>query len=172
MSYIKKDESIMSTPRSYHQAKAQDYVFILWGDQFEEKAVATFVAELRNASLCVKVVGLSGPRTAGKHGLVLGADITLSEALALAHKAICVIVPCSAPSIKRLDNDPRVLDFFRQAHTHRSQFVVSENNALEKSSMSKLTIAPEDVFFYADYPDLTQFAREMANELLNHTVKL
>ncbi len=61
--------------------RTQDYVFVLWGDRFEEVAATIFVAELRQAGLRVKVVSLTRRRVNGGHGLALLPDLTLEEAL-------------------------------------------------------------------------------------------
>ncbi len=37
----------------------QNYVFVLWGEQFDELAAVVFVTELRDIGLCVKIVGLT-----------------------------------------------------------------------------------------------------------------
>lgn len=154
----------MLTATSY-RTKAQDYVFILWGDRFEEKAVATFVTEFRDIGLVAKVVGLAGQRSTGKHGLVISADITLGEALELGNQAICVVAPCSPALMKHIDNDPRVLSLFRRAHINQARFVVRELDTLEKSSLKKLAIPNEAVIFYAERADLTALAGELASGL-------
>ncbi len=97
--------------------KPSDYIFILWGDKFEETALVTFATTLRDAGLHVKFVGLTGQRSTGKHGVVLCSDLALGQALALAEQAIGVIIPCSAATLSRIENDPRVLDFFQRSAT-------------------------------------------------------
>jgi len=153
------------------RTKAQEYVFVLWGDRFEEKAVATFITEFRDLGLAAKVVGLAGQRATGKHGLVLAADLTLGEALELANQAICLVAPCSPALMKHIDNDPRVLSLFRHAHTNQARFVVRELDTLEKSSLKKLAIPSEAVILYAERADVTALARELASLLLKRNSK-
>lgn len=154
----------MPTSRLY-RTKTQDCVFILWGERFEENTVATFVTELRDAGLCVKVVGLAGQRSTGKHGLILYSDLTLSDALALVDRAICVVVPCSSATIKRMENDPRVPIFFQKAHANHAQFVMSTVETFDQSSLKKLAVSDEALQFYGNSIDLTTFAREVADKL-------
>src|SRR5690606_19106605 len=81
---------------------------ILWGEQFDAVATTIFATEFRKAGIRVELVGLVGPYAAGLHGLLLGTDISLGDALLLASQACCVIVPCSLATMRRIDNDPRV----------------------------------------------------------------
>lgn len=159
-------------PRKAQRMKTQEYIFILWGDYFEEKAVAVFVTELRNIGLCVKVVGLAGQRSTGKYGLTLYADLTLGDALPLAHQAICVIAPCSLASMKRFENDPRIRELFQQANNHHAQFIISEIDVVEKSSLQQLAIPMDVITLYADQADLTLFARNTATALANLVANL
>jgi len=147
--------------------KSPYYIFILWGDKFEETAVVTFATTLRDAGLHVKVVGLTGQRSTGKHGVVLYSDLALGQALALAEQAICVIVPCSATTLVRVENDPRVLDFFQRAETNGAQFVLNQAEAFERSGLKKLALGNHDIIFYAERPDLLLCAQEVAGLLRN-----
>lgn len=161
----------MPIQRSY-QKKSPYYVFILWGDKFEEAAVVTFTTTLRDTGLHVKVVGLTGQRSTGKYGMVLCSDLTLGQALALANQAICVIVPCSAATLKRIENDPRVIDFFQRAETNHARFVLNHAEAFEMSSLKMLDIARNDLIFYAERNDLLGCAQEIAHSLGDLTANL
>ena len=150
-----------------HSAKVSDYVFILWGDKFEEAEAAIFATELRQTGLCVKLIGLAGQRSTGVHGLVLLSDLTLSEALPLAHKAICVVIPCNTATAKRIENDPRILDFFEQANLNRAQFVMKQFDKIAAPFAAKLSIPPQQIITYSEDDELTGFARHMAGMLLD-----
>lgn len=94
---------------------AAQYIFVLWGSNFNEAAATIFVTELRQAGLRVKVVGLDGDSPVGVNGLALVPDMPLSKALPLAKRARCVIVPCDACQWQRIHDDPRLTDFLRQS---------------------------------------------------------
>ncbi len=73
---------------------AQDKIaFVLWADRFDETLAALFVAELRKAGLRVKLVSLVGQPSSGAYGLTLVPDLTLEQALPMAHQASCVVIP-------------------------------------------------------------------------------
>jgi len=148
-------------------AKNSDYVFILWGDKFEEAEAAIFATELRRTGLCVKLIGLAGQRSTGVHGLVLLSDMTLGEALPLAHKAICVVIPCNAATAKRIENDPRILDFFQQANLNGAQFIMKQVDAIAEPFAAKLLIPTDSIMTYAEDDELTGFARHIAGVLLD-----
>ncbi|MFQ5611492.1 MAG: hypothetical protein ACE5H9_05105, partial [Anaerolineae bacterium] len=86
-------------------SRLTDYVFVLWGEQFDETVATVFISELRRAGLRVKMVGLASGRMRGHFGLVLVPDIMLDRALSLAAKAMCVVIPDSSPGLKRLRNE-------------------------------------------------------------------
>jgi hypothetical protein len=141
------------------------HIFILWGDRFEEAAAVTFATEFRKAGLSVKVVGLHGPRSSGRHGLVLSSDMTLGDALALANKAVCIVIPCSATALRQIENDPRVVDFFRQAQTNQARFVVSDQKVVEKSNLKTLICDQDEVVCYSESGDLAEFVSKIAISL-------
>jgi putative intracellular protease/amidase len=147
--------------------KNSDYVFILWGDKFEEAEAAIFATELRRTGLCVKLIGLAGQRSTGMHGLVLLSDMTLGEALPLAHKAICVVIPCNAATAKRIENDPRILDFFQQAKRNGAQFIMKQVDKAAEPFAAKRLIATDNITTYSEDDDLTGFARHIAGLLFD-----
>ena len=57
------------------------YVFVLWGDGFDEATATTFVTELREVGLPVKIVSLTAHQPKGKRGVALVSDLTLDQAL-------------------------------------------------------------------------------------------
>ncbi|MCP4289824.1 MAG: DJ-1/PfpI family protein [Gammaproteobacteria bacterium] len=141
-------------------ATAQDYIFVLWGDHFEEAVATIFVTELRKAGLRVKVVGLSQRRTRGAHGLSLVPDLTLEEALPLANRTACLIIPCPATGLNRLASDPRLADFLHQAQANQATIVVG--NGPIQSDL--LPMIPTQVTRYPGQEDLVAFAREVAHQ--------
>jgi hypothetical protein len=159
----------MATNRS-HSAKISGYVFILWGDKFEEAEAATFATEFRRAGLCVKLIGLTGQRSSGVHGLILYSDMTLGEALPLARQAICVVIPCNAATIKRMENDPRVAAFIKQASAKHARFVMKQLTAVEKSLMGESVIPIDQIAMYTESEDLKRFAHDVA-EVVSNTAR-
>jgi len=149
---------------------ARTYIFVMWGRNFEEASATIFVTELRQAGLCVKVVGLDGRYTAGEHGLALVPDLTLGQALPLAQRALCVIVPCSGAWCQRLHNDPRIIDFFQRAHGSHAQFVVGSLDGrlltprTEPTALASQPVAV-DVTAYPPGDALPPFVRNLAEIL-------
>lgn len=139
-------------------SKSQEYVFVLWGDKFDETAATIFVTEMRQAGWRVKVVGLSARQSGGIYGLALIPDLTLEQVLPLAPYATCLIIPCTPLSIRQLKNDPRIQSFLEQAYSHQASFVVGPVDAKELE-----TILPTAEFtIYPDSENLVDFARHLA----------
>lgn len=151
--------------QSLQQNRLPYTIFVLWGEHFEESVLVTFTTILREAGLHAKVVGLTGVRSTGKYGMVLYADLTLSQALPVAAQAVCVIVPCSAATLKRAENDPRVSDFFQRAAVNEAQFILSHLDAFETSSLHQLGLTRNDLLFYGEALDLVAYARDLARAL-------
>lgn len=106
------------------QARPPQYIFVLWGDQFDEAAAVLAITQLREAGHCVKVVGLNGACVKGAHGLGLLADLTLDQALPLADQAIGVVIPCTITGLARVENDPRVGAFLRKVRGYGVRVIV------------------------------------------------
>ncbi|MBV7333603.1 hypothetical protein KFU94_36290 [Chloroflexi bacterium TSY] len=150
--------------------KSKQYVFVLWGDKFEEDTAALFTASLRRAGLRVKVVGLTGPRALGNHGLGLCSDLTLDQALPLAKRAICVIVPCSPFSLKRMENDPRIQDFFGFAIANQAKLVLGYSGTADIEKVSPELSSAQDLVLCPGYEELNEFVCQVANSLLSERV--
>ncbi len=142
-------------------SQIQDYVFILWGERFEEAAATIFITELRRVGLRVKMVGLTQRRISGAHGLVLVPDLTLEEALPLANRTICLVIPCQSPGLKRLQSDPRLQDFFEQIDVNKA-IIVTGQAVLNLGLLPDLV---EKVIFLPENEDLIVFAREVADHI-------
>ena len=147
-----------------NQGRIQQYVFVLWGDKFEEATAALFTTKLREAGLRVKVVGLSGQWAAGIHGLALCADLTLDQALRLAHKALCVVIPCR--SIHKLRNDPRTGDLLHQAQKNRAKLVIGQVHEADIAHQELFSASNSNIILYPhDDADLMWFIDEIASSL-------
>ena len=147
--------------------KCPNYIFVLWSDQFEELPATTFVIQLRKAGLRVKLVSLARRRITGTNGLALLPDFTLEQVLPLAKKATSIIIPCGSFGAKQLDNDPRLNDFFQQAHESGAQFIIGQ--IPDFTEMQLFPKSMSDVSTYPDDEDLVPFARQLAKSLSNGT---
>jgi len=145
--------------------KSHNYVFVLWGNKFEEATASIFITQLREAGLKVKVVGLTAKRLGGAHGLALVPDLTLDEALPLATQAICVILPYISRGIKRLKNDPRMPEFFSRAYSNNATFVIGQLTDVDVGDIGLLPEHRDNLLVYPDSEGLVEFARKLAGIL-------
>ncbi|MBV7326852.1 hypothetical protein KFU94_01045 [Chloroflexi bacterium TSY] len=129
-------------PRTY------PYIFVLWGDKFEEAPAALFTIKLREAGLRVSVVGLGGRCAEGIHGLTLYSDLTLDQALLRANKATCIIIPCR--SIHRLGNAPRIRDLIYQAHRSNAKFVIGQVDESNRTYQNFFPVSTPEIAIYPD----------------------
>lgn len=146
--------------------KTKDYVFVLWGDGFDETVATIFITELREAGLLVKVVGLTARQISGARGLALVPDLTLDQALPLASQAICLIIPTAVRRSEQLNNDPRLDQFFEQASANQAKFIAGRRYQTGLAGLELPALAKGDVIIYPELEDVVKFAREMA-ELLS-----
>lgn len=142
---------------------AQTYIFVLWGDRFDEVTATIFVSELRDAGLLVKVVGLTVHQTEGERGLAIVPDLTLDQALPLASKTACVVIPTTSRWEDRFDNDPRFSEFCTQAMRSQARFVVGRSDHSERP-IQKLCEA--EITVYPTKENMVLFARRLAKDLL------
>jgi len=145
--------------------KPNNYIFVLWGEQFEETAAVVFVTKLREAGLRVKVVGLSRQQARGAHGLVLVPDLTLEQVLPLAAQTIALIIPCSLRIARRLKNDPRLRELFELFYANKAQIVIGHLNGLKSDNLGLFSLTCRDVTVYPGDENLIPFARELAGSL-------
>lgn len=155
----------MTTMHKVKPAHTAYCAFILWGDKFDEQVATVFATELRRLGVCVKIVGLAGLQAAGAHGLVIAADLTLGHALPLVDKAICVVIPCNAATLRRSEDDPRLTELFKRALVHNAQFVVNHSDVIEQTSLKTLSAPTTRFLIYTDGDDLIALARGMAISL-------
>lgn len=141
------------------------YIFILWGNQFEECPTAIFTTELRRSGLRVKVVGMDGRRMVGVHGLALIPDLTFTEALHLVNKASCIVLPCAFNLFKKQTNNLCFQKFFDDAYANHVQFVIGQS-LVDTATKQPVPPLPRDSAIYpADNEDVVRFARTLANSL-------
>ena len=145
--------------------RLQPILFVLWSHYFEEAPAVLFITELRQAGLCVKVVGLRGAQAPGVHGVVLQPDLTLGQALRLVHRASCVVLPCPAKRITALQNDPRLLEFFQQAAHNAALFVVAQDEQDRNGAAPNIVACFGQALHYPSMEALLPFVREVAGTL-------
>ncbi len=102
----------------------QRCALVLWGAACDEAVAAIFVTGLRSAGLRVWVVGVSGRRVAGAHGLRIQPDLLPQQALALVKQVGCVVIPCAELLLARFQDDPSVDALLRSTAEAQAQFVV------------------------------------------------
>ena len=98
----------------------------MWGHGCNEAVAAGFVAAFRQQGTNVTLVGISGRRNMGAHGLTLQPDLMLSEALTLADSADLVVIPCTAVIMTTLDADPRLRDLCQRAAGNGAGFILCD----------------------------------------------
>jgi len=99
-------------------------VLVLWGQGFDEIAASIFVAELRRLGKRVKLVGLSQQHIAGQHGLTLVPDLPLGQALGVANRVQCIIVPAPLAALQQFSYDPRLAELVGLATNNHALVVV------------------------------------------------
>lgn len=143
-------------------SRTRDYMFVLWADRFDESAATVFVTEFRIAGLRTKLVSLVSHASAGANGLALAPDLTLDQALPLAGRAACVVIPGGAAAVKRLGDDPRLRVFLAEAHAHGALFVVGVDGEGALGGIVGGASAPLNVLAYSGRADLVECAGRVA----------
>lgn len=148
-------------------------IFVLWGSYFDEATAIIFATKLRQAGLCVKLVGVASQLPSGKNGVALSPDLPLRDALAMSQDAICIILPCSAATLRHVAADPRIGELLQDAHANHAQFIIPSADLVENTGLKKLfgaiepsSTAPSKTFLtYAQEENLPQFAKTIAERL-------
>lgn len=143
-------------------------IFLLWGHYFDEVVAAIFVSELRQAGLCVKVLGLEGRPLVGMRGLVLTPDLSLGQLPRFLQRTFAIIVPCALEQLLHYAHDPRLVDFFQEAQHRQVHFVISHrlstaaagNRALAAVA---LALPISSCLAYPDLPYLVPFVHTLAS---------
>ena len=141
--------------------RPQKYVFVFWGQDFEETPATIFVSELRRAGHQVRVVGLNMQQLTGVHGLSLIPDLTLEQALPLAHRATCVMFPCRAKHLVQFSHDPRIAEFVHKAVEGGRKIIIGRSDPSEIEALKANLPADATVIDYSEHEDLVRFAREL-----------
>ena len=134
-------------------------IFVLWATNFDETAASVFVSELRNAGLRVQVVGLHGQQIAGAHGLVLGPDMRLDEALRYAGQTRCLIIPAPLHCLAPFEADPRLCRFMEEVQTAGARIVAGD---ADYDATQLLSAGAE---LYPPGEDVFAFVRRLAKSL-------
>lgn len=142
-------------------SKGGRYIFVLWGDYFDEMAAVTFVSELRQAGLRVKVVGLTQRPISGANGLVLTPDLGLAQALPLAKQALGLIMPCPLNVVQQLWHDPRLADFIAQIRAEGGRLISGPG---EGAAEEVAEAVGEAVLIYPEHEELVRFVRSWVGE--------
>lgn len=140
--------------------------FVLWTNLFEEVLAAVFTTELRRLGLPVKIVGLHQRRAAGAYGVTLIPDITLEAALQWADAAFCVIIPCNDAGVKRLENDPRLEDFFHHACANDATLVFGAVTESTLATSKLFSATANHILTHPDQEDLVGFVRRVVHSLV------
>jgi hypothetical protein len=140
------------------------YVLVLWRENFDDEATAIFVTGLRKMGLRVKIVGLSLRKIKGARGLSLLPDLSLNEALALAERTLCVIVPYPADRCQWFYNDPRLPEFFKRAAANQCWFIVGPPT--KACAPEFFPITERGVTTYPEPEQLVDFTRRVGEVLL------
>lgn len=147
-------------------AKVAGCILVLWGEYFDEVAATIFTVTLRQAGLCVKVVGVNGLLAAGRNGLTLHADLALSEVVTWLQDTFCLVLPCGQAAVKRMENDPRIHDLVASAAQNGAKFVVQDQCVVKSSTLDLRMVSKQDIVTYARVENLITLAKEVANALL------
>lgn len=151
--------------RNTYPTTIAHYVFVLWGDTFDEDVATIFTTEARRMGLHVQMVGLIGLQAVGNYGITMVTDIPLGQALPLADNAICIVIPCGAATLQRVEDDPRLYEFLQRASTNDPLFVVRSPETVKSSALQTLTTTASEFSFYKDYQNLIESARKIATTL-------
>lgn len=146
--------------------RSDNYIFVLWAENFEEAPATIFVTELRKAGLRVKVVSLTHQQTSGVYGLALVPDLTLEQAMPFITQICCLIIPCSLRLAQNLKKDPRLHDFFEQLRSNQTRFVTGQLTGAPSDEFNFFSLSRSDITVYPDNEDLVSFARQVAHSLL------
>lgn len=157
--------ALSKAPALPPNSRAVDHVFILWGEDFFESNAIIFATMLREAGICVKLVGVHGLQAAGRNRILIQADLAVTAAINLAERACVIILPCSQTALRRLGNDPRLHQLFQQATANGAYFLVSPDIATTTNGLKFLGVLPQRVIQYAADDELISFVQRFAPQL-------
>ena len=140
------------------------YIFVLWGEYFQELTATLFITLLREAGKTAKVVSTTGRRTKGAHGLAIVSDMTLEQALPLAVNTSCIVIPGGFSTLQRLRCDPRIQLLFERAQTNGAKFVIEGTGFPYLTTLFPM-IESEDVMLYSAGDNLATFVSDLIHLL-------
>jgi hypothetical protein len=152
-------------------AQRKPTVLVLWGNFFDECATVAFVCELRALGVRVRVVGLDGRLARGRHGLVLGADLSIDRILLQRLSNTHIVVPCLAEQWPQLLQNPLACRLLAQARADRALVIVPDAVALHiedqigAAPAADPTLPLGEVFFWGDEEPAGAAARRLATLL-------
>ena len=139
-------------------------IFVLWASRLDESVATVFVTELRRVGLPVQVVGLHRQPVPGAFGLALAPDISLEDALPLAHQVRCLIVPGPWPRLQGFHHDPRLRALLEGVNGGGGQIVVGAPGA--SHTAGDWDLSPATLTFYPEGARLRSFVHNLAQHLL------
>jgi hypothetical protein len=132
---------------------------VLWGERCDELVACTFVTVLRRAGVRVKLVGVTGRRNRGAHGLTLIPDLSLREALPLASHVAAVVIPCAGAQIKSLLDELSMNTFLERMSDYRALLIVNMDLAEASGMLQDVTLR---CMAYPNGEDLLSFVQELS----------
>lgn len=127
----------------------KDLILVLWGNNFDSLATATFVTQLRTVGLRVKLVALSHRNITGTQGLTLLPDMTLEQIIEKPKQIRCVIIP--PHDSNELVNDPRINPFLKKTN---ALLIIPKNTDIlqatqgDKPDPKSITYIPDDETYF------------------------
>ena len=137
---------------------------IFWGNNFDEATTIIFATMLRDAGICVKMVGINGPCATGQNGITLQSDILISELSELIEQVRCIVFPCGQSSCQRMENDPRLTRLFAEAARSGAMFIVNTSRDLVQALLPSST-SQEQILIYPGKEDLSAFVATIVYKL-------
>jgi hypothetical protein len=134
-------------------------ILVLWGQGFDEIAASIFVAELRRLGKRVKLVGLNSQHIAGQHGVTLVPDLPLGQALRVANRIQCLIVPAALATLQQFSYDPRLAELLGLATSQQALIVINTPEAAEPPAARSFFSGVERALEYPATPALVDFVQ-------------
>lgn len=140
---------------------------VLWGNQFDETMAITFLSMLRQGAIDAQLVSVHGRLMAGRCGVTLMADLTLSDVYPMVEQIAAVIVPSHSPYLGALTNDPRVLRFLSRANACGATLTTGQLSRTDAELLSIPKHRIESVEPIGDYGTAAVMLRRALQALVN-----
>ena len=172
---IEERENLMAT--NLMTSTPDSYTLIFWGNAYDESATTIFATRLREAGLCVKIVGIGGMQARGQNGITLQADLCMSEINTLAQQTRCVVLPCNIQEYQQLENDPQLQTFYLNVvdslnRSSNRMTLVVHHGLKSLQSMFQNSCQKVDVLIYPQEDALFAFTHTVAERLLGRFNRL